>query len=960
MKKPHTLCQHSHKVNQNTTQEPSSPIDCQNSKSQPVPEEHDSMNQYGGLYVNRENYRLYTNGSHRRPSDPVTGEEAEKMLDYLFDVYTIKRMNEVILYNVLHGLYEFPKKSEVDAKAFMIDFNDILGVSNDAVYENLNDVSLQRSSIRAGVVAVEPQDDHSLNFAINAAIRNNQELPEFRRFLSIEIDNPHPVQKNMIDEQFYSTTYIVRVDMTRTQFPMLEDIRFKYGGALTNLSSHKPLGLTQIISDRDRHVMVEIAKSLLPDDILRFKYSKFEVVDPNAMEEGGICRSFQPYRHLGDDSTFGFDNVNDYASSLFVSVNSTFANDGKYNYTAAHNRFNPLPVTAIVTRQRTKHKKFSNFTHPREQSSMLCFAFFGRALNIEMSDVYDENGELLNSHCLRRMFHTKCTAAWKDDVLSDTVTSPLQLFDDKGFLRFTNIEGISYVQDDFIPEARGQASMDNNPAVAKPPVRCGVRTPQPQTQDVVQHSPDGMNIKMDGYNVQWGNWSFNLSFDIVRGVEISAVEYKYPDTEEGKKSQFIRYANLIAIPHLYTIYTAIDGQSAANFDDTGFYGTGKYIQNIIHGQDCVGDMINVPVYKCWNQIKADRDKKVGASNTWKLDERGNFYPRDNLSVPITDSSKQQKFFAYENMRGWANGICIQEKDSGVIMKHHNVIKRGKHLHVTSHYTMNFYSYRITYEFTEDGVINVEVGASGLPLTANPYGITNGMTPEGADTSSINHKHVYTVCVEPAVNSQDSQITNVVECVDKMRPGEVGVEVRSLRKQLRTIKDVNENNQYDWVKGRSWYLSSYDNDHNFRGALCVRSPGFTYLIDSKERRMKATYSDGYYPLTATMWVTPYSSDSTTLYQCGRGQVINRRLNDFTTFHNYPNSETESLYKDHQRVRTYFNIALDHVVIKEDLPTQRMITETLTLKPTNLFKMNPLCLMDYNHNNTFRRDRGFQEH
>ena len=892
-------------------------------------------------------YKKYMDGTNRRPSDPISGEEAENFLKYLFNKTTFKKLNELIRSKILNCQEGFPKVKENQMKYFYLELNDFLHTTND-----------KNTKLRAGAVAVEPQEDPAILFEINEAIRNRTPVPDFKRRLSIEIDNPKPVLHDIICKEFYSNTYIVIIDMTDPNHPKLDNVRFKYGGALMNISTNRPKSLVNVLIDSDKDVMIAIAKSLLTDNILRYKYSKFEIIGGNDMVEGQIARQFKPFSYLGDNSVYGFDNIDDYASTIFVNINSTYADSDKYNYTIANNRFNALPITVITTLKKTKNSKYSTFSHPNKLSSILCFVFFGRALLISKEDVYNSNGEIFDSDILRNMFYKKCKNAWGNDKLCDGYTSPLSLFTNDGFLNFTNVEGLSYIQDTFIKPGKGQATMKNNPKQAKPPIVDGKLEPEPQTKAIIQVSPDGQSIKQDGYNIKWESWSFNISFNIVRGVEISAIEYKFPKTEANQDEKYTRYANLIYVPHLYTIYTAANGQSATNFDDTGFYGTGKYIQNIIHGQDCNGEMLNIPVYKCWNQVKADKNKDIGPSNTWRSDNRGNFYPRDNLNIPFNDPEEERRYYAYQNMRGWAKGICVQEKDAGVIMKHHNVTKRGKNLHVTSFYTMNFYSYQFKYIFTQDGNIQVSIGASGLPLTKNPYGLINGISPIAADTTSLNHKHIYTVGIEPALNKQNKKTKNIVECVDKLRAGEVGIEVIAKKKQLTNLNSLCKFNKYCWKSGRTWYLSSYDNENNFTGSLNISSSGFTYILDTKQKQMKASYSDGYFPLTRTMWITPYSSDSTTMFQCGRGQVINRRLNDFTTFPNYPKNKCESLYKNNDNFRVFFNVALDHVVIKEHLPNQAMIIQSINITPSNVFGMNPLCLVAYDNNDAFKKDRGFK--
>jgi Cu2+-containing amine oxidase len=64
------------------------------------------------------------------------------------------------------------------------------------------------------------------------------------------------------------------------------------------------------------------------------------------------------------------------------------------------------------------------------------------------------------------------------------------------------------------------------------------------------------------------------------------------------------------------------------------------------------------------------------------------------------------------------------------------------------------------------------------------------------------------------------------------------------------------------------------------------------------------------------------------------------------------------KNNNLVRIFLTLVLDHQVIQEDTPIQRMMHKTLKVSPANLFPYNPLILMDYQSNNEFKKDREFK--
>ena len=894
--------------------------------------------------VNPDNYKYYLDGSHRRPGDPLSGEECEKALQFLFESpSSVEKINIKIQENVKNSKNGFLDTYQSDSFFFTKD-------EFEALRQNRNSSKVR---IRIGCCQLEPPEDPSIFFNVDNAIYLENKIPEFERHISFEIDNPKPIDSKMLPGELFSTTYIIILDVTIPEDCFLVDVRMKKGGGLLGISQSFPPPIE--LTEQDKNLMLYLTEALIQDDVIKKKGSILEISNGNTVEEGQVLRSFTPFRYLNDETLYGYNNDSDYADIFYVSCNSMRGEGDKLNYSQRHVAHNNIPVTCIATLQHTKHPTYSENIHPNSETNILCFNLFDRALLMKQSDFYGKDGEFKSKEEIRKNYFTAVKKAWKkDDFLSDGKTSPLHLFDNSGFLKIKFIEGISYIQDDFIEEAVGQSNMKDNYVDYKPPIINDRLQFQQAKSPIIQNSKDGSEIKVDGYNICWKNWSFNIGFDIVRGVELNTVQYKFPKTQSNQSPQYTPYAYQVFIPHLMTIYTASDGISAQNFDDTLFFGTGKYIQDTVHGMDCIGDMINLPVYKCWNQTNADGNKRIGVSNTWKTDTRGNFFPRDNLSIPITDATTQNPEYAFDNIRGYAFGICIQEKDSGVILKHHTSIKRGKELHVNSYYSMNFYTYQFTYIFHEDGIFDVRIGASGTPLTYVPFNNVVGNNSKNYFSTCGNHKHCFIVGVEPVPRG----ITQKVEKIKITDTGEIGVEIKKHVNQINNIDDVLEFGKFNWEDSTKFSVSSFDNNGNNLGSLIFDSGSFSYIIDVKPKKMKVSYTDAYYPFTNTLWTLPYSSDSTTKYLVGRGELFNRRLNDFTTYDNFPKTGKESLYKNNDLVRMFLTLALDHEVIQEDTPIQRMMYKTLKISPANLFPYNPLILMDHQSNNEFKKDRGFK--
>ena len=895
--------------------------------------------------VNSENYKKYNDGSNRRPGDPISGEECEESLNFLFQSpSSVEEINDKIKENIKNGKNGFSDASDSDAFFF----------TKDEFYELRQNRNSPNVKIRIGSCQLEPPEDPSIFFEVDNAIHDEKTVPDFKRQISFEIDNPKPIDSKLLEHDFLSTTYLIIIDVTIPKDCFLVDVRMKKGGGLLGISQNFPRPIQ--LTEQDKKLMLYLAESIIPEGVIKMKGSELKIGNGSfGAGFGQILRSFTPFQYLNDETVYGYNNDTDYADVFNVYCDATKGEGNLLNYSNQHVQYNTLPITCIATLQHTKNPVYSENIHPKNETNILCFNLFDRALLMKECDFYKEDGTFKDKDEIRKNYFTAVKKAWKEnDFLSDGKSSPLDLFDDSGFLKIEIIEGVSYIQDEFIKEAVGQQNMRSNPNDFKPPIKNGKLQFQQSKSPIIQSSKEGSEVKVDGYNISWKNWSFNIGFDIVRGVELNTVQYKFPKTQSNQNPQYIPYAYQVFIPHLMTIYTASDGVSAPNFDDTAFFGVGKYIQDTVHGLDCIGDMINLPVYKCWNQTKADGNKRIGISNTWKTDTRGNFYPRDNLSIPITDINTQNPEYAFSNMRGYAYGICIQEKDAGVILKHHYCIKRGKELHVNSYYSMNAYTYQFTFIFHEDGMFDVRIGASGTPLTGSSFNNIVGTNSKNCFTTCGNHKHCFIVAVEPVPRGT----TQRVEKVKISETGEIGVAIKKHVKTMNNIGDVLEFGKFNWEDSTRYSVTSFESNGNNLGSLKFESCSFNYISDIEPKKMKLSYSDGYYPFTNTLWTLPYSSDSTTKYLVGRGKLMNRRLNDFTTYDNYPKTEKQSLYQNNNLVRVFFTLALDHEVIQEDTPIQRVMHKTLKISPANLLPYNPLILMDYNTNNEFKKDKGLK--
>jgi len=789
-------------------------------------------NTYDKYIPSPNNINFYTNGQHRRLTDPITGIESSNALKLLFGPGTsTNNINELLNRNTLLDSINNTIADLVTNKRNGFTYTDnIENAINSYKIKNeqikyVSELDGVNANISIGTLALAPQEDPSLIFKINQAIKNNTIIPKWKRELVLEIDNPNPVLNGIIDSKIYSITIFIHIDVTNPYNPFinLDKIYSTYGGALGMISTNNPPTIP--ISDYDKNLLIKLLNVLLPPNFIKNIGSKIKVYSATEIEEGQFAISYSPFSYLGDNTMYGTDNENNYAAIFYAYIDSQFGDGNYYNYSTAHLRFNTTPITCIVSKNLDKAPQntlqYGNNIH----STAICFNFFNRGILLQTTDIFDSNFNYLSDELIRHNYYNRVLQAWNTDTINDITV--ISLFDENKYLNFKNLENISYIQNKVnFDNAKNYKTMVDNPDEYKPPDNKFI-----DSNTIEQIAIDGPDYKIDGYNISWNGWNFNIGFNITMGLELYGISFTPPPTLKEPNPEPIQYFYNVNIPHLSTIYTSIDGVASTNFDDTGFYLTGKYLTNILKDGDCIGIMSNLPVYKTWNQTNSDPNKISGPGHTYN-NTFGNFYPRDNLDIEnYTINNTNHKRYAYEEIRGWTKGICIQEKDGGVILKHHNSVRRGKLLTVTSFFTMNFYCYEFQYCFNEEGGFNVNINASGLPLTYCSYNLSASNALDGVDTRSANHKHIYTVAFECAVNKQLENAYDTIQAVDKNIQGDYGVTIKNEKHIIQSRNDLDNYGKYDHSLKRSFYIDSYLNN-KYLGALTIHSNNMSVFTPLK--------------------------------------------------------------------------------------------------------------------------------
>ena len=103
---------------------------------------------------------------------------------------------------------------------------------------------------------------------------------------------------------------------------------------------------------------------------------------------------------------------------------------------------------------------------------------------------------------------------------------------------------------------------------------------QKNVKPVIQSSPEGSNIHLDGSFVQWQKWSFHVRWDIRAGVIISMATFNEKD--EPRSVLYQGYLSEIFVPY----QDPTKGWYYRNYMDEGDFGFGTMASPLIPGADC--------------------------------------------------------------------------------------------------------------------------------------------------------------------------------------------------------------------------------------------------------------------------------------------------------------------------------------------------------------------------------------
>jgi primary-amine oxidase len=415
-----------------------------------------------------------------------------------------------------------------------------------------------------------------------------------------------------------------------------------------------------------------------------------------------------------------------------------------------------------------------------------------------------------------------------------------------------------------------------------------------EAKPVVQSSPEGSNITIDGSIVRWQNWSFHLRWDMRAGAIVSLATYD----DHGKPRSILYQGSLSEIFVPYQDPTV--GWYFRNYMDQGEYGLGTTVSPLARGGDCPADAAYVPVVM---------GNAAGGADS--LDDRVCIFERA-LAQPV-----------------WRHfDIATQALES----------RPATELVVRNIATVGNYDYVFDWVFDLGGAIAFRGGATGIDGVKGVRATSLADPSAAEDTAwgalvapgrvGINHDHFFSVRLDFDVDGPKNRF--VRDAISAQRMPETSPR-RSLWHMHSEVAKTDSDAKYrlSYEHPSMWRVESSEakNALGYPSSYMLHPEGNALpLVDEDDAPLaRALFA------TQHLWVTPYSPDERWAAGDYPNQSEPGQGLPAWTGKGRPVEDTD--------IVLWYTLGFHHMPSAEDWPVYNLGWHSLTLKPYNFFDRNP---------------------
>lgn len=415
----------------------------------------------------------------------------------------------------------------------------------------------------------------------------------------------------------------------------------------------------------------------------------------------------------------------------------------------------------------------------------------------------------------------------------------------------------------------------------------------PPLKPLIISQPKGASYQLKGQLVEWGNWSFRYSFQVMKGLVLYEVKYK----DEGKPRSILSKASL---SEMLVPYGDKDPNWAfRNAFDVGEYGLARSAAHTLElGKD-------VP------------------ENAELLD-----------AVFVDDGGGIIKF---------PSAIGLYERDGGLLWKHMDQntrkadLKRARELVITYTTTIGNYDYGVSWIFKEDASLELELHLTGVLLAKGTELEKNPCEQECKHLVEKNilapsHQHFFAFRLDFDVDGVENTPVEVDALAIPL--GKNNPFANAFESVLKPIKNETESGRdFNFQASRKWKVISKNTKNSLghpTGYLLMPGENASpYLNSASPIRKRGTFVD--HPV----WFTRYHAEE----QGAGGEYPNQHpggdgVKKFA-------SNQESL--EGQDVVMWYVVGVTHLPRPEDWPVMPVHRAGFKLVPVNFFAHNPTVMV-----------------
>jgi primary-amine oxidase len=418
--------------------------------------------------------------------------------------------------------------------------------------------------------------------------------------------------------------------------------------------------------------------------------------------------------------------------------------------------------------------------------------------------------------------------------------------------------------------------------------------------DIVQK--DGPSFTVEGWKVEWQNWSFRVGFTAREGLVLHQVSFR----DAGRERPILYRASITEMVVPYADPTANHFWKCAF--DAGEYGLGKLANSLELGCDCIGRIhyFDVPT-------------------------------ADELGRPML-------------MR---NAICLHEEDHGILWKHYDFrndtyeVRRSRRLVVSFFATVGNYDYGFYWYLYQDGTIQLETKLTGIIQTAAvPPGKSyawGGMIAEGLGGPT--HQHFFNARLHMMVDGESNSVSEhefLPRPWGKDNPH--GNVFDATSRVLGCERDAAR--EADGRTGRYWKIINANAKTSLgepTGYKLVVQPSPLMLAqDASFMRSRAGFASKH------LWVTRYAPEE----RFASGDFPNQHAGG----DGLPKYIANNRSIDNADLVVWHSFGHTHMCRPEDFPVMPVETAGFLLKPSGFFAENPAMDLppEANHASRDQRD------